>query len=329
MRLPEFEYYEPDNIDDAVKQLNKNNKGTVIAGGTDLLVALKQRLQVPEYLLSLEKIPSIKKMEKANGSVTIGSMCLLNDIASSQLIADTLPALKSSAWEVGSPLLRTLATIGGNICLNTRCRFYNQSQFWRSSREPCYKAGGSVCHVTGKKETCYAAFCADIPPVLVAYGASIKLVGPNSSRSLPLEEFYTGDSHAPNDILAGSGEILTEIEIPLQNNTKSCYRKFRLRDSIDFPLVGVAVRLHTDERNRCLEAQIVLSGVSSAPVVAAEGAESLLGNELSSELIFQAAERASFAAHPLKTDLISPRYKREVTKVVVAEAIAEAGGMKI
>ncbi len=329
MRLPELEYHEPDSIDGAVKVLNKNYNGAVIAGGTDLLVALKQRLQVPDYLLSLEKITSLKEMEKINGTFTIGPMCLLKDIASSQRIEENLPALKHSAWEVGSPLLRATATIGGNICLNTRCRFYNQSLFWRSSREPCCKAGGSVCHVTGKKDTCYAAFCADIPPVLIAYGASIKLAGPNGERSLPLEEFYTGNGRTPNKIMAGSGEILTEIKIPFQQNAKSSYRKFRHRDSIEFPLVGVAVTLHMDEKDLCTEARIVLTGLSTAPIVAAKGAERLIGKKLNSELIFQAAEGASSEAHPLKTDLSSPRYKREVARVIIAEAIAEAGGVEI
>ncbi|MGI6327750.1 MAG: FAD binding domain-containing protein [Dethiobacteria bacterium] len=329
MRLLEFDYFEAENLEDAVAQLKKfNGSCQIIAGGTDLLTALKQRLYTPACLVSLDKIPSLKSIKEENGAIIVGAMCSLEDIISSELIAEKLPALKQAAWEVGSPLLRSLATIGGNICLNTRCRFYNQSSFWRSSRETCFKAGGSVCHVTNKQESCVSTFSADIPPVLIAYGASVRLIGPKGTRLLPLRQFYTANGRFPNEILAGSGEVLKEIEIPTPSSqTNSIYYKFRLRDSIDFPLLGVAVLLILDKGKFCTDARIIITGAGSAPVEAVKARERLLQQELEPELIVTVAQIAASEIHPMRTSLVSPRYKRGVARVVLAEALEKAGGI--
>lgn len=330
MRLLEFDYFEAENLEDAVAHLKKyNGSCQIIAGGTDLLTALKQRLYTPACLVSLDNIPSLKNIKEENGAIFIGAMCTLEDIINSELVAKKLPALKQAAWEVGSPLLRSLATIGGNICLNTRCRFYNQSSFWRSSREKCFKAGGSICHVTNKQESCVATFSADMPPVLIAYGASVRLIGPKGTRLLPLRQFYTANGRFPNEILAGSGEILTEIEIPTPSSqTNSIYHKFRLRNSIDFPLLGVAVLLILDKGKFCKDARIIITGAGSAPIEAVEAREKLLQQELEPQLIDAAAQIAASEIHPMRSSFVSPRYKREIAGVVLAEALEKAGGIR-
>ncbi len=327
MHLPEFNYYEPHSLDEAVECLNEGQRGAVVAGGTDLVVALKQRLQKPGFLLSLDKIPSLKGIKSSNEFLSLGAMTTLEEIIKSSLIKERFPALSKAAREVGSPLLRNIATIGGNICLNSRCRFYNQSAFWRSANDLCYKAGGITCHVTKRKNYCASTFCADIPPVLLAYGAVVKLVGPQGERTIMLKDFYTGEGRFPNEIMAGSREILTEVTIPFPPaELKSTYYKFRLRDSIDFPLIGVAVAFEADEKGRCKGIRLVFTGVGSGPFEFRHAGEMLSGSELKEELVAQVAERAAGEIHPLKTDLISPRYKREVAKVIIKEAIMEAGG---
>ncbi len=330
MRLPEFEYFEQAYLDEAIDLLEKyGNDCTVIAGGTELVVALKQRLQNPKYLISLDKIPSLKNITDKGDSISIGPLCTLEEIIKSKLIEEKLPALKKAAWEVGSPLLRSVATIGGNICLNTRCRFYNQSLFWRSSREACFKAGGGVCHVAKKESRCNSAFAADLPPVLISYGTKIKLRGAKGTRVLPLESFYTGDGRFPNELLKGSREILTEIEIPLpQGNYAGSYHKFRLRGSIDFPLVGAAVQLKINDEKFCEEARIILTGVGPAPVEVGQACAKLAGQKLSADLISTVAETAVSEIRPFKTTLVSPRYHQKMARVVMAEALREAGGFK-
>ncbi|MDO9536364.1 MAG: FAD binding domain-containing protein [Bacillota bacterium] len=326
--MPEFEYFEPESLEEAINQLAKNNSCTIIAGGTDLVVALKQRLQNSRYLISLDKIPSLKKITKKDDAVIIGAMSTLDDIINYTLIKEKFPALRKAAWDVGSPLLRSIATIGGNICLNTRCRFYNQSLFWRSSREECFKVGGNICHVAKKKNSCVSTFSADIPPVLISYGARVKLVGANEERVIPLENFYSGDGRFPNVILSGSKEILTEIEIPIpQNNLKSCYHKYRMRESIDFPLIGVSVAIQFNEEKRCGDARIIITGAGTGPVEPAQVRGMLLNKKLNANLISDAAEAAVTEIYPFKTTLISPRYKREVAKIIISEAIREVGGI--
>ena len=328
MHLPDIVYLSPNKTTEALEVIEDcGNSCSVIAGGTDLMVALKQRLQTPKYLIGLENIPEFKKIEEKDESIRLGPMNTLDEISSSDLIKTKLPALSQAAREVGSPLLRSQATIGGNVCLNTRCRFYNQSQFWRSTREKCYKAGCSYCHVTKHKEKCNDAFVADIVPVLIAYGENIKLAGLAGEKMLSLKEFYTGDSCFPNQILNGDRVILTEIDIPIpKNNIRSVYKKFRFRRSIDFPLVGVAVSLDLDENNRCRDINILLTGVGSAPVEIKKAKKELLGQRWDDELVSSVASLASQEIRPLKTNLVSPRYTREIASLKIKEALQEAGG---
>jgi len=289
LRLPEFKYHEPENLQEATNLISEfNGRYGIIAGGTDLMVKMKQGLQNSQYLISLDKIQALKTIREEAGNIIIGSMNTLDDIVNSEIIKEKLPCLKQAAWEVGSPLLRSMATIGGNICLNTRCRFYNQSYFWRSSRETCCKAGGHICHVTNQKDACYSTFVADTVPALIAYDASIKLVGVDKTRKLSLAEFYTGDGRMPNQILKGSNEILTEIEIPIPtDDIRSVYHKFRVRESIDFPLVGVAVMMKGKEEKHCQDARLVLTGVGSAPVEAKLAREKIIGRQLTPDLILE------------------------------------------
>lgn len=328
MHLPEFVYLEPKTLSEALQMLGKHgNSCGVIAGGTDLLVALKQRLLNPAYLISLDKIPALKKVEVQNNTIKLGPLNTLGDVAFSVLIKEKLPALSQAAREVASPTVRQTATIGGNICLNTRCRFYNQSLFWRAARDKCFKAGGTFCHVTSQKNKCSAAFVADTAPVLIAFQARIKLVGPTGERTLPLKDFYTGDGRAPNQLLAGSKEILTAIEIPLPaENERSIYKKFRLRHAVEFPLIGVAVSLGLAEGNHCRSANIALTGVGSAPFIAEDAEQELLGKKWETEQLAAAAKKAVGGIHPLKTGLVSPRYLREVARIMIMEALQEAGG---
>lgn len=328
MRLPEFKYFEPENLQKATNLISEfNGQYGIIAGGTDLMVKMKQRLQNSQYIISLDKITALKTIREEAGNIIIGPMNTLDEVVNSEIIKEKLPSLKQAAWEVGSPLLRSVATIGGNICLNTRCRFYNQSYFWRSSRETCYKAGGHICHVTNKKDACYSTFAADTVPALIAYDASVKLTGAGGTRKLPLADFYTGDGRMPNQILKGSNEILTEIEIPIPtDDIRSVYYKYRVRESIDFPLVGVAVMMNSREEKQCQDARIVLTGVGSAPVEAKLAREKLLGRQLNSDLISEVAAIAVSEIHLVKTDLMSPNYKRRIAQVIVEKAIREVGG---
>ncbi|MCL2336713.1 MAG: FAD binding domain-containing protein [Firmicutes bacterium] len=327
MRLPEFAYLAPEDLQEAINLIGKyKNQYAILAGGTDLMIKMKQRLRNAPYVISLDQIAPLKTIREEASRIIIGPMNTLDEIINSPIIKAKLPALRQAAWKVGSPLLRAVATIGGNICLNTRCRFYNQSDFWRLSREKCFKAGGHICHVANKMAVCYSGFVADTVPALIAYNAIITLAGAGGTRKLPLADFYTGDGRRPNQIQRGSNEILTEIEIPVPgDDEKTVYCKYRVRESIDFPVVGAAVTVKKDARQQCLDARIILIGVGSAPLEAKLARDKMVGRSLDADLIAEVAATAAAEIHPVKTDLVAPSYKRKIARVVVAEALRAAG----
>ena len=329
MRLPRFHYFEPGTLEGTLSLLEEHrDRCKVLAGGTDLLVAMKRRLQTPANVISLAGVPLLDGISENNGTLVIGPMTTLERIAGAPEIHEKVPGLARAAWEVGSPLLRTVATIGGNLCLDTRCRFYNQSRFWRTTKGPCCKTGGDRCHVTGRENTCYSSFSGDVAPMLIALGAAIKLVNRQGERILPLKDFYTGDGRRPNLFSDGSSGIMTSIQVPIPSRqAKSTYRKFRFRESIDFPVVGVAVTIEKSHNEAaCQDIRIVLTGVGSRPVEALGARQQALGRILSPAVVATMAETAASEVHPVRTDTVTPYYKRNLARIMVAEAIEELGG---
>ncbi|MHB1406233.1 MAG: FAD binding domain-containing protein [Desulfitobacteriaceae bacterium] len=327
MRLPRFDYLEPETLAKACGLLQiHSGESQVVAGGTDLLVAMKQKRQKPKYLIALDKIHELKEIKSEDKAIIIGPLTSLQDIADSPLVRSKLPMLAQAAWEIGSPLIRSIATIGGNLCLDNRCRFYNQTSFWRQANDPCRKAGGVKCLVTGQEDRCHATFSSDVAPVLIALGAHITLRNADGESAIPLADFYTGKGESPN---RADGSILTSIQIPLpREGTCGIYRKYRKRESIDFPLVGVAVTINL-KGTTCTEAQIVLTGVGSGPVIASNAANKLIGHKLNPQVVSACAEAAVKGIAPFRTDLSTPGYKRKIVGLLVAESILELGGIRV
>lgn len=326
MRLPKFDFFEPSTIQEALPLLNSGN-ARILAGGTDLMVALKRRLETPEALISLHRIKELDYIVQDEGFLKIGSMTTLKKIVNSATVNKLFPALAQASWEVASPLLHGQATIGGNLCLNTRCRYYNQSEFWRQSQPTCYKAGGESCLVTNK-QACYAAFSGDLAPILLAWGADISIATAEGMDKISLKEFYTNDSKSPNKLAANSKGVLTEIKILLEKaQWSSLYTKARLRGSIDFPLVGAGLSIDLDPKNKlCRGAAIVATGVGSGPV-AVNAAEEMIGHELTGELITSIAEKAAAEIHPVRTGRVSPRYQRSRFKTLVIDGLKNLTGL--
>jgi 4-hydroxybenzoyl-CoA reductase subunit beta len=219
-----------------------------------------------------------------------------------------------------------MATIGGNLCLDTRCWYYNQSPFWRSCRPPCYKAGGELCHAIQAVGHCYAVFSGDLAPCLIALSTQIKLRNSYGERIIPLEDLYTGDGKNPLSL--GGDEILTEILIPLpQDYVASTYKKLRDREAIDFPLAGVAVGLTLDQnKGICNNIRIVLNAVSSGPRRVLKAEELLHGKQISDNLITDAGQECYKQAHPVPNTPNSPVYRKKAIPVLLRRAIQEAIG---
>lgn len=321
MRLPKFEYLEPGTLKGAIKALASAPRRTVLlAGGTDLLVNMKHRLIQPERVIHLKAIPKLAYISTGRDGLRIGALTTLHDLISSPIIKENYPALCHAAEQVGAYTHQSMGTIGGNLCQGNRCRFYNQSAFWRSVKTSCYKAGGKICHVVRKPGECHSTNCGDIAPVLIAMDAKGKAIGPNGKRSFPLKRLYTGNGKTPLSLR--KGEIMKEILIPPPLG-KTIYSKWRLRGALEFPIVSLALRIEKGGDHQIRQARIVYSAVGSAPAEASETEKILKGASLDESTIQKALDKAVKEISPMRTSISSPAYKRKMAGILLRQALEE------
>jgi 4-hydroxybenzoyl-CoA reductase subunit beta len=323
MRLPKFEHAYPLKIEEVSLLLEKYGpKASILAGGTDLLVACKLRIAKPSCLISLQGIEELKGIIFNEGEgLKIGAMTNLSKIRFHPFICEHYPALSQAASSVGTPQLQEMGTLGGNLCLNTRCIYYNQSESWRKVRAQCLKMDGDVCHVVPKGKKCYAVFSGDMSPALISLNAKVRLVKNLEDRLIPLSHLYTGDGKEP--IALKRGELLTEIIIPSPTKRQSStYLKYRMRGAIDFPLTGVAVQMGLDKKGICTDCRIALTGVDSAPIDVSEAGELLRGKAIDVEWVHQASQKAVEKAHPVSnTSCSTPAYRRKMVGILTKQAL--------
>ena len=319
MRLPKFEYLQPESIAEAAAMLQEKPTAKILAGGTDLLVNMKHRVEMPPVVVNIKAISDLDYIRRDNGEVRIGALTPLKRISRTPFIAEKLPALARAASFVGSFHHQTMGTIAGNLCQQNRCKYYNQSQWWRSARPTCYKAGGEICHVVNKKETCYASYCGDSAPALLVMNARVVVQGTGDSREIPLEELFSGDGKAPLNLR--KGEILTEIIIPADTaDGVSSYTKYANRESIDFPIVGAAFWASTEKK----EYRIAFTAVTKKPVRGRQVEAFLDGKDLSKAILEAASDLAAKEAAPVKNSLFAPAHKREMMGILLQSAVNEA-----
>ena len=321
MRLLEFKYLEPKTLKEAVKAFASDGKGSVLlAGGTDLLVNMKHRVIQPKQVINLKTIPKLAYVTSVKSELKIGALTTLRDLASSPAIQERFPILSSVATEVGAYALQTMGTLGGNLCQGNRCRFYNQSFFWRGAKSPCYKAGGKVCHVVRKPEECHSTYCGDMAPVLIALKAQVRVAGPNGERVFPLSKLYTQDGGKPLSLK--KGEILREVLVPPLSG-KTSYLKWRRRESIEFPTVSLALYIEKDGNEEIQKARIIFSAVGSGPVETLEAEKMLKNASLDDRTIERVSNQAVTEICPMRTSIYSPSYKRKVAGIVLRQALEE------
>ena len=323
MRLPKFEHLQPESLEEALDLLSEHGEeAKVIAGGTDLLVSMKQRLLTPRYLLNLKELAELDFIEDDQEGLRIGALTRLTTLIKSPLVQEKFPVLAQAASYVSAPPLQNMGTLGGNLCLNTRCFFYNQSQFWRQARPLCFKTGGEMCHVVKGGDHCYSVYQGDLAPVLIALEARVKLAKKGGEWVISLLDLYTGKGEKP--IALEAGETLTEVEIPAPADSwGGDYQKLRYRGAMDFPLVGVAAVL-TWNGETCTRSKVVLTAVASAPVVVEEAGKLLEEQKPDEEAIARAAEAAYEVAHPVANIGSTPLYRRKMVRVMTKRAIANA-----
>ncbi|MRG94314.1 FAD binding domain-containing protein [Polyangium spumosum] len=268
--LPVFDHHRPRTLAEAIDLLARlGDKAVILAGGTDLLPNMKQGLAEPEHVVSIAGIDELRGIslvrEGDADKLVVGAGAKLAEIESSILVRRAAPALAEAASQVGGPHHRSMGTLGGNICLDTRCRYYNQTYFWRKSLGFCLKKDGTVCHVVRGGSRCVAAASNDTAPALIALEADIHLVGPRGARVVEAHDFYVADG-VKNTVLE-PGELVTRVSITRHPGRRSTFEKLRRRGAIDFPLLSIAVRLDVSgvETSRVDAADVVVSALGARP----------------------------------------------------------------
>lgn len=322
LRLPPFRYLAPRSLEEAALMLaQEGEQAMLVAGGTDLYPNMKRRQFTPPVLIGLRNIVSLKGV---NGSpeqgLRVGAGTTLTMLAEYPAIQQYYPALAIAAGSVSTPQLRNAGTIGGNLLLDTRCNYYNQTEFWRQSIGYCMKKDGDVCLVAPGSPRCWAISSADTAPVLVSLGAMVRLVSVRGERVLPVRELFRDDGMRP--YTKENDEIVSEILLPPANGWRSTYLKLRRRGSFDFPMLGVAAALRFAD-DRVVDARITLGAVASHPVEATEAAALLVGQRLTPEVIDAAAVTAAKRSKPLDNADLTINYRKQVTTVYIRRALSQ------
>ena len=326
MRLPPFTYLRAVSVADAAKLMAEHGPAAMlVAGGTDLYPNMKRRQFEPSVLIGLRGIRELAGVRgSARAGVAIGSGTTLTAVSRHAEVAGHYPALATAAGLVSTPQLRNMGTLGGNVCVDTRCNYYNQSYQWRKAVNFCMKKDGEICLVAPGSSRCWAVSSSDTAPVLWSLGATVRLVGPAGERVVPMSALYRDDGI--EYLAKRPDEVLAEILLPPADGVRSAYLKLRRRGSFDFPVLGVAAALSMDG-DRVGRARIVLGAVASQPREATEAADLLVGERLTPELIDRVADRAARPSKPLdNTDLTHP-YRKKVARVFVARALARLAGL--
>ena len=326
LRLPEFELVTPDTLAEAARALAQPG-ARLVAGGTDILPNLKHRLDRPPVLVSLARVRALATIvrDDAAGVLRIGAGATLTEVAEHPEVLAAFPSLAYAAGHIASPLIRNMGTMGGNVNLDTRCRYVNQTDFWRSAIGGCLKSEGTVCHVVPGGRNCVAAMSSDCVPVLIGLGARIGLFGTSGARELLLAEYYVADGI--RHTVRADGEITTELVVPLPvSPRRTGYVKWAVRKSIDFPLVSIALRfdLAEDSVDAAIERVSVVVGVLGARPREVTRLEELHGRALSDPATATlVSERVHAQCKPLENVPYEAPYRREMLRVRTRRAIAE------
>jgi 4-hydroxybenzoyl-CoA reductase subunit beta len=323
-RLEPFTLHRAGTAAQAAAMLASVPGARVIAGGTDLLPNLRRGLGGPPALVDVGGIADFGAVSRDAHGWRLGAGVTLARLAADAGIARDLPALAQAAASVAGPAHRSVATLGGNLCLDTRCVFYNQGEWWRRSNDYCLKHGGDTCHVAPQGKRCHAAFSGDLAPALIALDASAQIVGAQDERAVPLAELYADDGAAA--LRLGKDELLVAVRIPPQPaGSRSGYRKARIRGAMDFPLAGVAARA-TFVGARLDGLRLALTGTNSRPLLLA-GTEASCGGAIDEATLAQLGKRISKQVSPMRTTVTASNYRRQVAIVLAQRLLRDLAGL--
>ncbi len=322
LRLPTFTYHRPKTAEQAVRLASEHGKEAMyVAGGTDLYPNMKRRHQVPTQVISLQDVPGLHDVEvHPSGGVRIGAMCKLATLEHHAHLKQHYPGFAHAVREISTPLLRNMGTIGGNLLLDTRCTYYDQSHEWRESIDFCMKKDGAICWVAPGSPRCWAVQSSDSVPVLCAMEAEVELVGKDGVRRIRCDDLYRDDGIVY--LTKQPEELLTKLFLPPPGAWKASYLKLRRRDTFDFPILGVGACLWFDGDGVITKANVRLGGAGSYAIPAVETEKLLVGNKLTDELIAAAGTAAMKPARTMDNTDQDVYWRKKVAPVFVARALA-------
>ena len=327
LRLPPIRLEAPTSLQDAVRALADGDT-RLVAGGTDLWPNMKRRHQKADKVVSLMSIPGLDTIDSGGTDLRIGATATLANIIRDNRVRERFPAFAHAVASISSPPLRNMGTIGGNLCIDTRCTYYNQSEEWRRSIDYCLKEEGKICWVATKSPRCWAHTASDAAPILCALDAKVKLVSSSGERQLPLRDLYVDDGI---DYLAKQAdEILTEISVPGTSDHSLCrsaFWKLRRRGSIDFSTMSVASAVWTDDKDIVTRASMYLGAVGAAPMPVAEIDSVLVGHKITEDRIAEIAHAAHKIARPMDNTDFAASWRGKMTEQYAIAALREVAGL--
>lgn len=326
--LPPFRLHRPRGISEALSLLHEHRvDARVIAGGTDLIVNLRQRLETPRHLVALEGLDELRAVDvSSTRGLRLGALVRIAEIAADRRIALLFPVLAEAARSVAAPAIRNAATLGGNLCLDTRCQWYNQSLFWRASCGFCLKKDGEVCHVAPGSSLCWAVYSADLAPALLTLDAEVRLASAQGERTVPLSRFFVEDGARKFDL--AHDELVLEVMVPAARaGLRGAYRKLRPREALDFPLAGVAAAARVSADGRVSDARLAVTAAAPRPFLAEGVRELLEGRRVDDvEAVGRAAQLVHRVSNPMRTGGgYSPQHRKARIRLLAAEAIEALG----
>ena len=323
MRLPYFAFHAPTTVHEAADLIASSPDAMLVAGGTDLLPNMKRRQQVPGALVSLRGIAELGQITNGNG-LTIGAGLTLSGLVRDARLGERYTALWQAASSVATPHLRNMGTLGGNLCLDTRCNYYDQNYEWRKAIDFCMKKDGAVCWVATGSPKCLAVSSTDTAPALLALGATVVLVSVQGTREIAVSDLYRNDGI--DYLTRRRNEILTSVRLPPFGGWRSTYWKLRRRGGFDFPVLSVAAAIRFGGGRTVEDARLVLGAVSSRPVETSAASAALIGQPLTDDSIAHAAELAAKPAKPMDNTDFNLLWRKRVVREFVTYALRELRG---
>lgn len=323
LRLPRFDFLTPATPRDAALLLRDAGSAMVVAGGTDLFPKMKRRQQQPDILISLGRMMNLRGVLREAGGLRIGAMTTLTDLAEHQAIPQEYRVLREAAASVSTPQLRNAGTLGGNLCLDTRCNWYDQSLFWRQAAGYCMKTHSNVvCRVATSSSRCLATASADTVPALLALDARVTVTGPDGEREIGLDDMYREDGI--NYLTLSRSDVVTSIQIPARDGWVSTYAKLRERQAFDFPIAGVAIALKL-VAGVVEDARVAVTGLGSRATLVTAAVDALKGRPLTEETIAAAATATQRASRPMDNTSGTIAARRIAAKVMTERALRSLG----